>query len=245
MVNRKPIIGIVGGKGKMGRLLAKLFRRKGLQVKVSDLNTRLTNARLVPACDLVFFSLPLPQALKVIPRVAPLAKAGALLCDLTSVQEKTVSLLARHAPKSVGVTGVHLMFGPNIFSLKGQNIFMCPVRVNPWLVFLKRLLKSAGIRLHSISPRGHDRLMSVLHAGAYLDALSFARRMADGKLSLKRAHQLAAPNGRKLLAIVESALAENAWLLQSVFFGNRFVKTHWRSERAFQRSFKKLRDALL
>lgn len=242
---RKPVIGIVGGKGRMGRLLAKLFRRKGLRVKVSDLHTRLTNAQLVPACDLVFFSLPFKQALKEIPRLAPLAKPGALLCDLTSVQEKTVSLLARHAPKSVGVAGVHPMFGPDVPSLKGQNLFLCPVRTNPWLAFLKRVFSEGGLCLHVLSPRDHDRLTAVLQAGVYVSVLALACRLQGARLSLAQARRLATPNGRQLLGLMESVLGLDAWLVASILFGNRFAEKPWRSEKAFLRDFRKLKDALL
>ncbi len=255
MVNRmrqanrrgKPVIGIVGGKGKMGRLLARLFRRKGLEVKVSDLHTRLTNQALVPPCDIVFFSLPLAQALKVIPRLAPLAKPGSLLCDLTSVQEKTISSLARAAPRSVGVTGVHPMFGPDV-PLKGRNLALCPVRApggaNPWLNFLKRVFKGEGLRLHVLSPREHDRLTAVLQAGVYVTALSFARRLREAGLTLARARQLATPNGRQLLDLVESVLGLDDWLVSSILFGNRFAEKPWRSEKAFLRDFRQLKEAL-
>ncbi len=245
---RKPVVGIVGGRGKMGRLLARLFRRKGLEVRVSDLHTRLTNARLVPACDVVFFSVPLPVALRLLPRLAPLAKPGALLCDLTSVQEKTVSLLARSAPKSVGVAGVHPLFGPDV-PLRGRNLVVCPARANRWLNVLQRVFKEAGLCLHVLSPRDHDRLTAVLQAGVYLDALSFARRLREAGLSLAQARRLATPNGRQLLDLVESVLGLDDWLVASIVFGNRFVtaaaRHPWKSERQLLRGFRNLKEALV
>ena len=84
----------------------------------------------------------------------------------------------------------------------------------------------------------------MLQAGVYLSALAFAGRLADNGISLRQARRLATPNGQQLLDLMESVLGLDAWLVQSILFGNRFVETPWRSERAFAREFKRLKEAL-
>jgi len=39
--NKDITVGIIGGKGKMGRLFANFFRANGLRVIVSDIGTKL------------------------------------------------------------------------------------------------------------------------------------------------------------------------------------------------------------
>ena len=108
-------------------------------------------------------------------------------------------------------------------------------------------MRGGGLGLEVFPPRERDRLTAVLRAGVYLTALSFARRLREAGLTLKRARRLATPNGRQLLDLTESVLGLDAWLVASIVFGNRFTaaeRKSWRSERAFLREFKELREAL-
>ena len=47
-----PVIGIIGGKGRMGRLFADFFKERGLKVLVSDQKTKLSNKDLAAKADI-------------------------------------------------------------------------------------------------------------------------------------------------------------------------------------------------
>ncbi len=241
---RKPVIGLVGGKGQMGQWLSRFFRRKGLEVKASDLRTRLTNEAVLQHADIVFFCLSPEAAARLIPRLVSRAKPGSLLCDLSSVQEKTVPLLAESAPASVGVSGFHPLFGPSQESLDGQTVLLCPVRPNRWLAFLRSLFRGEGAFLQAFPPAEHDRLMAVLHAAAYQHALGFARELLDAGLTLRQAKRLSTSSGRHLIALTENVFAMEAWLVSRVLFGNRFVEAPTKNRKQFERVFSRMKKAL-
>ncbi len=58
---KKPIIGIIGGKGKMGKAFARFFVELGYEVIVSDLKTKLKPLELVRKSDVVIISVPIDK----------------------------------------------------------------------------------------------------------------------------------------------------------------------------------------
>ncbi|MEK7126727.1 MAG: prephenate dehydrogenase/arogenate dehydrogenase family protein, partial [Patescibacteria group bacterium] len=76
-----PVIGIIGGNGRMGRLFADFFREKGLKVLISDIGTKFTNKKLVQESDIVIISVPIDKTIKVIKEVLPYMKATSAIMD--------------------------------------------------------------------------------------------------------------------------------------------------------------------
>jgi len=120
-------IGIVGGKGEMGRFFAHFFQNKGFRVEVSDLDTPLSNRELVELSDIVLFSVPLHLAEKIIEETVPYTRQNQLLMDVSSLKEKPVKAMLK---SEASVIGLHPMFGPQVSSIKGQTIIACPIRID-------------------------------------------------------------------------------------------------------------------
>ena len=55
---QKKLIGIIGGKGKMGKYFADFFERNGYPVIVSDKRTKFSNVQLAKKADVVVISVP-------------------------------------------------------------------------------------------------------------------------------------------------------------------------------------------
>jgi hypothetical protein len=94
-------IGIIGGKGAMGRWFQTYFKQDGYPVFISDLDTRLSNAELAVRCDMVILSIPVQTAVSVADEIGPLMKKHQLLLDICSLKEKIVeAMFGRQKPKS-------------------------------------------------------------------------------------------------------------------------------------------------
>jgi len=51
-------IGIIGGKGKMGRAFATFFQKHGFEVLIADKGTKLTNKKVVQRSDMYLCQYP-------------------------------------------------------------------------------------------------------------------------------------------------------------------------------------------
>ena len=63
---KKPIIGIIGGKGVLGGHFATFFNDRDIKVLISDKKTQLSNIELVKKADIIIVSVPIHLTKKVI-----------------------------------------------------------------------------------------------------------------------------------------------------------------------------------
>jgi chorismate mutase/prephenate dehydrogenase len=171
------VVGIIGGKGGMGVLFARVFTELGNRVLVSDVGTQLTNEQLAREADVVVISVPIERTLEVVRAVGPQVRAEALLCDLTSL--KAAPLAAMLKSTSASVVGLHPMFGPTVHSLQGQRVVVCPGRGDEWLGWLGGMLSARGLVLAQTNPEQHDRVMAAVqvltHFKTQVTALTLSR----------------------------------------------------------------------
>lgn len=160
MSNKTPIIGIVGGRGRMGRLFAEFFRERGVRVLISDIKTKLSNRDLAEKSDIVIISVPIDKTKKVIEEILPYLKKGNAISDFTSVKEIPVNAMLK-AKSGVEVFGMHPMFGDSN-PISGQTIIFCPTKkTGEYYHWLKEFFKKNGAVVKTMTPKAHDQMMAV------------------------------------------------------------------------------------
>jgi prephenate dehydrogenase len=169
----KPVIGIVGGTGRMGHFFKKFFEKQKCKVLVSGRHTKLTSEKLVKKSDIVFFCVPIHDTEKIIKKLAPLAKKKALLSDFTSLKARPLKALKKFAPKDTEVVGMHPVFGPSTKSVKDQIFIFTPARKGKWFAWLKKVLRKNKAKVKVMSAEKHDKLMSAVQALTHYDNLVF------------------------------------------------------------------------
>lgn len=153
-------VAIVGGKGGMGRAMARLFGDLGHAVMIADVDTELSPKEAAALADVVVVSVPIAMTEQVIREVGPHVREDALLMDVTSVKE--APLAAMLASTRASVAGTHPMFGPNVHSLQGQRVVVCPGRGEAWEAWLRRMLSARGLVVTDATAAQHDRAMAVV-----------------------------------------------------------------------------------
>lgn len=153
-------VAIVGGKGGMGRAMARLFGDLGHAVMIADVDTELSPKEAAALADVVVVSVPIAMTEPVIREVGPHVREDALLMDVTSVKE--APLAAMLASTRASVVGTHPMFGPNVHSLQGQRVVVCPGRGEAWEAWLRRMLSARGLVVTDATAAQHDRAMAVV-----------------------------------------------------------------------------------
>ena len=153
-------IAIIGGHGKMGALLARLFGDLGHRVLIVDRDTTLTASVAAPMADVVVISVPIDDTERVIAEVGPYVRADALLMDITSIKDAPVSAMLAHSNASV--VGTHPMFGPGVHTLQGQRFVVCRARGDAWADWVVQTFTARGLAVTEATPQLHDRAMSIV-----------------------------------------------------------------------------------
>lgn len=153
-------VAIIGGRGKIGAVLTRLFADLGHRVLVSDVDTELRAADAASVADVTVISVPIDVTEQVIREVGPHVRADALLMDVTSVKEAPVRAMLESTGASV--LGTHPMFGPSVHTLQGQRVVLCRGRGDAWADWVAQTFVARGLVITETTAQQHDRAMSVV-----------------------------------------------------------------------------------
>lgn len=169
-----PLIGIVGGTGKLGRWFKREFESVGIEVLVSGRNSELSSVDIVKKCDIVIVCVFIENTVQVIREIVPFMKDGSLITDFTSIKGFVVDGMKK-VKESVGVLGMHPLFGPLEKDLNGQRVVFCRERDNVWVDFLKSFFEKKGVKIIEMNAVEHDRQMAIIQGMNSFVNLSFAK----------------------------------------------------------------------
>lgn len=153
-------VAIVGGRGKIGGVLGRLFADLGHRVLVSDVDTELRAVEAASVADVTVISVPIDVTEEVIREVGPHVRDDALLMDVTSVKEAPVRAMLEATRASV--LGTHPMFGPSVHTLQGQRVVLCRGRGDAWADWVAQTFVARGLVITETTAQQHDRAMSVV-----------------------------------------------------------------------------------
>jgi len=168
-------LGIVGGKGGMGRFFDAWFVRRGHRVLLSDMDTETTVDELARRCDLVMIATPMDAAPTVAEQLGRRMSREQGLFDICSLKEKITAIML--AATSCEVVGTHPMFGPHTEGLTGQNIILTPGRGERWLAFLEEEFALGGAQVSRMTPQAHDRAMALAQGLTHVVTIAMGRTL--------------------------------------------------------------------
>lgn len=184
-------VAIIGGKGEMGGLLARMFRELGHQVEVADVATELTPEKAAAQADVVVISVPILATEAVIKRLGPLVRKDALLMDVTSI--KSAPLAAMLASTQASVIGTHPMFGPGVHSLQGQRVVVCAGRGDGWRSWLVDNLQMRGLVVTEAAADEHDRAMALVQVLTHFQTQVLGLALARSGMPLSASRKFTSP----------------------------------------------------
>lgn len=211
-------IGIIGGTGGIGRWFADFFRVEGYTVHVSGRTTGMGLDEMARTCRVVIVSVPINATAKVIEKVAPKMKEGALLMDFTSLKAEPVRAMLTSSRSEV--LGCHPLFGPDVPSIKGLNIALCPARVDKWSGWAEELFRKRGANVFEVTPERHDEMMSIVQGLNHLDTITMALALRETGADLAELKQFSTPFFDTKLAIIEKTCTNNTRLYADIITGN-------------------------
>ncbi len=214
-------VGIIGGNGKMGQYFAQFFENREFTVLIGDIGTSLSNKEVAQKSDLLIFSVPINETVKIIDSVSDFIKEEMILFDLTSI--KTPAVEAMLKTKAKEIVGGHPMFAPTV-SLMEQVFVLTPGRGENGLEFLKKIFSEAGAHVKIIEKEKHDKLMTVIQSLNHFTDISFAHALSKTGLEIHDFLEFQSPAYRMKLIMMGRILAQNPSLYGSILTQNPLNK---------------------
>ena len=211
-------IGIIGGRGGIGRWFADFFRKEGYTVEVTGRQTGLPFPALAERCRVVIVAVPIAATPGVIREIGPLLPADALLMDFTSLKVEPVREML--AATQAEVIGCHPLFGPDCPSLSGQNVILCPGRGNSWLGQMEALFSQGGARVTVTTPEEHDRMVALTQGMTHLDTLLMGLALREAGVDAAKLDAFSTPIFRTKQAIVGKVFGASPALYAGILAGN-------------------------
>ena len=214
-------IGVIGGTRGMGRWFARFLRKQGFAVAVCDEKTKLTPAELAGSCDVVVVSVPIGKTVGIIEAIGPLLHQESLLMDLTSLKEDPVKAML--GATRAEVVGCHPLFGPDVASIRDNNIILCPARGDAWLSFLKELFVACGARVTMSSPEEHDRMMSLIQGLTHFNTILMELAIRDSGKEPSELEAFSTPIFRTKRSLSARVFGPNANLYAAILTKNPHI----------------------
>lgn len=207
---------LVGGRGGMGRLLARWFGAAGYDVRVLDRDDWSRAEALCRGVDLAVLSVPIDVTGEVACRLGPLLPAGCVLADITSVKVAPLAeMLAAHTGP---VLGLHPMFGPTTTALDKQIVVATPGRDPEAGRWVLDQLAAWGAVIVTAGAAEHDEAMAVVQALRHFATFAFGQFLWRRGVNLARTLEFSGPIYRLELGMVGRLFAQDPGLYAEIIF---------------------------
>jgi len=213
----EPVIGIIGGKGRMGRLFKDFFKDRGIRVHVSDIGTSLSNIELVEKSDIIMVSVPIDVTEKVIKEILPYIPKHKALMDFTSVKTMPVKAMMKGRCE---VLGMHPMFGDSN-PISGQTVILCPTRKSgKWANWISEFLKDNGAIIQIMTAKEHDKLMSTAQGLIHFADISFANALRMTKTPMDQLLKFTSKASELKVQLAARLISQDPGLYGNIQMGN-------------------------
>lgn len=217
---KKITIGIIGGRGILGKIFRANFENAGFEVLVSgrkpDGRKILSTNELIRKSDIIIVSVFLKSTEKILKEIVPKMRKNQLLVDFTSVKEMPLKIM-RNAKSEV--VGLHPMFG-EVESLQGKNIFAVVERSGKNWKILQATFKNFGLRIHKISAAKHDELAAIHQSSTHLLSLALAEILRKSKIPPVKIFEIASPSAQLFLLTTGRMLAQDLEMYTDISLAN-------------------------
>jgi prephenate dehydrogenase len=216
-------IAIIGGAGKMGQWIARYLSTEDVEIAIADKrNDDISNSKLeitgelrsekeaVIGAEVVVMSVPIESLEEAARTAVPYIDENQILIDISSIKSKPIEILHKYY-KNNPILGIHPMFGPGAKSIYQKNFVLTPTneREETLADSAERYLKERGAAVYRMSPREHDKLMTiVLGLPSFIAIITADTLLENDKLDI--AVNVCGSSYRMLQMLIESVIEEDA-----------------------------------
>ena len=214
----RPItVGVIGGKGRMGRMLARLLEDAGQRSLVMDSADGSFQPEKAAQCLVIILAVPVNATEEVMKAIGPYTRTDGAVIDIGSLKELPLKAMLEHARGEV--VGSHPLFGPAC-EPAGHTVFICQGRGDMWAAWWRDLWNRAGAKVVEISPSRHDRLMAQVQTLRHLLVGSLGLALESLGFEPKEDLPLAGPWFGSLWELINNQASQPAGLYTDLALAN-------------------------
>ncbi len=218
---KKPVIAVIGAKGKMAKEFVKLFKKAEIVVLEVDVKTKLTLAQALSQADITIVSVPISVTVDVLTEVLKCAKPSSLVADLTSIKLPIEKAFVSSNRTDIEMVGLHPMFGPSMIAdMRGQIVAYCPFKTGTLTKWLTLFFKSHGALLKKTSAHEHDECMAVIQGITHFSAIASGMALEKLGADVKKTKAFASPIYSLRLAMIGRILSQSPELYADIEIEN-------------------------
>lgn len=220
MPGRRRHLLLLGGAGRMGRLLGRFFSRRGFLVSSVDpagvpRGFRRGAVEEAANADVVVVASSLASSAEAMGTVLARRPRG-LVFDVASVKGPLVPLLRKAASDGISACSVHPMFGPSVRSFSGRDLVVCDAGDARAAARARRLFDGAGLSIRTMPLEEHDAWIASTLGLAHVVALAAASTLGALHVPRHDVRGRASTSFRHLLALVEPILSQPPGLTHAI-----------------------------
>lgn len=207
---------IVGGRGNMGRFLARWFSQSDYEVRILDREDWAQVQTLAANVDLCLLAVPIGITPSVAAQIAEHLPSGCILADITSLKREPLEAMLR--AYSGPVVGLHPLFGPATTTMDKQIVAVSPGRNPEACQWLLDQLSLWGNILVETPADEHDEIMGIVQALRHFATFAFGQFLCSQEVPIHRTLELSSPIYRLELAMVGRLFDQDPSLYAEIVF---------------------------
>jgi len=220
---------VVGGKGGMGRWIARFLRGQGHRVTICDPDPEESGfaevtdlSAAAPDADLIVIAVPMSVCPEVLANLAQLGVKG-VVAEMCSLKDHLLPFIDQLREDGLRLVSFHPLFGPDVRMLSGRTIVFCDEARKSDLEVVRGLFAETSARLVDMSSAEHDRRMGLVLGLTHLANLVFARALSNSAIDASDLSEVAGVTFTKQLGTTREVTAENPGLYFEIQALNRLT----------------------
>jgi chorismate mutase/prephenate dehydrogenase len=212
---------VVGGKGGMGRWIARFLAGQGHRVRVIDPDPgespfeEAASLASVADADLLMIAVPMTVCPVILAELEGLRPTG-VVAEMCSLKGHLGPAMARLRGAGVRLVSFHPMFGPDVRMLEGRTVAFCTDAPRADLDVVQGLFADTSARLVEMDPAEHDRRMGLVLGLTHLANLVFARALSLSGVGPAELAEVAGVTFGRQMATTREVTGENPSLYYEI-----------------------------
>jgi len=212
---------VVGGKGGMGRWIARFLAGQGHRVRVVDPASgeipfeEVGSLADAIGADLIMVAVPMTVCSGVLDELGALRPRG-VVAEMCSLKAHLGPVIDRLRSAGTRVVSFHPMFGPDVRMLEDRTVAFCTDAPRADLDLVKSLFADTSARLVEMDPAEHDRRMGLVLGLTHLANLVFARALVHSGIGSSDLAEVAGVTFGRQIATTREVASENPSLYYEI-----------------------------
>jgi chorismate mutase/prephenate dehydrogenase len=205
---------VIGGKGGMGRWIARFLSGQGHRVRILDPSDdetpfeEFTDVAAAASADVVMVAVPMTVCARLLEELSAVGARG-VVAEMCSLKGHLRSTARQVRHEGLRLVSFHPMFGPDVRMLEGRTIVFCSDAATDDLAVVRGLFADTSARLVDLDPDEHDRRMGLVLGLTHLTNLMFARAIVHSGISAPELGEVAGVTFGRQISTTREVASEN------------------------------------